>query len=103
MSDGASTQSATPGVARRPGHPVELRALHVLHDHQPAGFVHVADPARPVAAAARQNDRHRTRAAVLGQRPEEDVDRQRQFLMPLRSLSSRRPPEMIISFLGGIR
>jgi hypothetical protein len=77
MSDGASTKWAS----RRPRHSVELGALDVLDDHQPSGLVDVADPARSVAAASGEDDRHGARTAVLGQGPKEDVDRQRPLLM----------------------
>ena len=71
------------GVAGVLRHPVELRARDVLHEHQAAGFEHVADPARAVASAARQHHRDGSPTAVLRERAEEDVDGQRQLLLPV--------------------
>ena len=61
MSCGREHPVGDAGVARGPRHAVELRALDVLDDHEPAGLVDVADAARAVAAAAREHDRDRAR------------------------------------------
>ena len=65
------------------GHAIELRALDVLHEDQTAGLVHVADAPRPVASAAREDDRHRARPALLRQRAKEHVDGEGKLLLPL--------------------
>ncbi len=79
-----------PVSLRRPRHAVELRAVEVLHDHQAAGVVDVADAARAVAAAAREHDGDGAAAAVLGERAEEHVDGQRQLLLPI-ALAQEQP------------
>jgi hypothetical protein len=53
--------------------------------------VHVADPARAVAAAARENDGDRPLAAVLRERSEEDVDGERELLLAI-ALAEQQPP-----------
>ena len=63
------------GVARSPRHAIELRAVRILNQHQATRVMHVANSARPVAATAGQNHRHRARSAVLRERAKEDVDR----------------------------
>ncbi len=70
-------------VARRLGHAVELRALVVLHEHEPPGLVHGADAARAVAAAAREHDGDRALPAVLRERAEEDVDGELELVLPI--------------------
>ena len=69
------------GVARRPGHSVELRARRVLDDDQAAGVVDGADAARAVAAASGEDHGHGAPAAVLRERAEEDVDRERELVL----------------------
>ena len=78
------------GLDRRSRHAVELRALEILREHQPAGVVDVADSARAVAASTGQHDRDRPCAAVLGERPEEHVDRQRELLLAV-ALAQEQP------------
>jgi hypothetical protein len=69
------------GIARGLRHAVELGGLDVLHHDQAAGLVHRPDAARAVRAATRQHDCDRMGAAVLGERAEEDIDRQGHLLL----------------------
>ncbi|HXH25047.1 MAG TPA: hypothetical protein VNI78_07350 [Vicinamibacterales bacterium] len=59
-------------------HPVALCGLGAFAEDDTAGLADLLDPARPVTAATRQHDGDGAVARVLGQRREEDVDRQRQ-------------------------
>jgi hypothetical protein len=68
------------GVEGGAGHAVELRALQILEQHEAAREMHVADAAGAIAAAAGEDDRHRARGAVLGERAEEHVDGKGQLL-----------------------
>jgi hypothetical protein len=64
------------GLARAARHAVEIRALFILAEHEPAGVVDVADTAGTVTTGTRQHDPNRARPHVLGQGAEENVDRQ---------------------------
>ena len=103
MSLGGQHPVGDAGVARRLRHPVELGALGVLHDHEAAGLVHVADAARAVAAAAREHDRDGARPQSCASERKKTSIGSVSSCWRSRSLRSSRPPEMIISFLGGIR
>jgi hypothetical protein len=79
--------AGVPGGLR---HAVELRRLRVLHDDETAGLVDVADATRTVAAAAGQHDGDGALPAVLGERAKEDVDGERQLLLPI-ALAEEQP------------
>ena len=64
------------GSDRRAWHAVERGGFGILDDHQAAIFVDVADTTRAIGAGTRQDDAHGSVARVLGQRAEEDVNRQ---------------------------
>ena len=83
MSSGAQHPMGDADVARGLGHTVELRARVVLDDDEATGVVDGANPARAVAAAAGEDDGDGAGPAVLRQRPEEDIDRERELLLPI--------------------
>ena len=79
------------GVDRGSRHAVELRAVEILGHDQPASFADVTNPARAVAASTRQHDRDGVGAAILCERPEEHVDRQRELLLAVALAEEQSP------------
>ena len=61
------------GAAR---HAVVGGILRVLHDNQPASVVHRRQPGAAVAAAAREDRADGSRAAVFGERAQEEIEGQ---------------------------
>ena len=91
------------GFNRVSRHPVELGGVFTLNDHESSGFMDRPNAVGAVAASAGKNDAYRSLAEILREGSKEFVDRQTQTCAGSLSVSSRRPPEMIISFFGGMR
>ena len=68
-------QSRVDGAAR---HAVELRRARLLHQHHARVFLDGFQPQRAVRAHARKNHPHAALALILGQRAQEEINRQPQ-------------------------
>ncbi len=64
-----------PGIDRRARHARVLGLLRRLRDRQPAALLDPLDPERPVAIRPAEDDRRRIRPMRIGQRAEEEIDR----------------------------
>lgn len=64
------------GLDRAARHAVELRGLRRLHEADAASLLDRLEPERPVRAHPREDDPDRARAAILGERSEEEIDRE---------------------------
>jgi hypothetical protein len=87
------------GAAR---HALEAGGLGLLHKHDAAFGLDEAQAERAVGARAREDDRDRTLALILGERAEEGIDRGRCPRGALGLFDRTTPSRIVSSWSGAI-